>query len=81
MSDTYSIIQLYLGDEVWVNLTGLIYHGLKFACRSQRDSFGVVLLLYKVQQRLDFLTSEVQHWVQVINYTVFKLTQTKIRSG
>lgn len=63
----------YLGDKVWVQLTCLVNHFLKFLPGHQRDV--VSLLFHKMQQRLHFLTSEVQHWVQVINHAVFKHTR------
>lgn len=71
------IIQLYLGDEVWVQLTGLVYHNLKVVPGSQRHFVDFLLLLHKVQQWLHFFTSKVQHWVQVINHTIYKHTRAR----
>lgn len=67
-----AIMHLYLGDEMWVNMTGLVYHSLKDVSGFQIQFLGFMLLLYKVQQRVHFFTSKIQHWVQVINHTVFK---------
>lgn len=61
---------LYLGDEVRVQLTGLVNHRLEELRGLQEDFVGIRFFLHKVQQRLHLLTSEVQGWIQVVNHTV-----------
>lgn len=65
---------LYLGDEVWVKMTSLVYDFFQDLLGCQRDMAR--FLFHKMQERLHFLTSKVQHRIQVINHTVFRHTQT-----
>ena len=66
-------MQLYLGNEVWVKLTSVLHHSFKLIPHVPRAL--IRFFFHKMQQRLHFLTGEVQHWVQVVNHTVFKQTQ------